>query len=81
MMQESMQKFIFEANIANFKKQIRKETDSEKLRTLQHLLSNEEAGLAEYLSEHRKASASSPQPSCDRPTVGPPALYRNAGVP
>jgi hypothetical protein len=48
-----MQKFIFEANIAHFKRQIDQETDPKRLQTLHRLLADEEAKLADHDARQR----------------------------
>jgi len=47
-----MQKFVFEANIAHFKRQIDQETDPKRLQTLRGLLADEEAKLADHDARH-----------------------------
>lgn len=49
-----MQKFVFEANIARFKRQIDQETDTKRLQTLHGLLADEEAKLADFDARQRQ---------------------------
>jgi len=48
-----MQKFVFEANIAHFKRQIDQDTDPKRLQTLHDLLAAEEAKLTDYDARQR----------------------------
>jgi hypothetical protein len=43
-----MPKFVFEANVAHFKKLLETETDAEKRDRIQHLLAEEEAKLVAH---------------------------------
>ena len=49
-----MPTFVFEENIAHFKKLIAAETDPHKLETLNRLLAEEEAKLADYKAKQLK---------------------------
>jgi len=49
-----MPTFVFEENIAHFKKLIAAETDPQKVETLKKLLAEEEAKLADYKTKQRE---------------------------